>query len=125
MARMKETGVNHWRTITIELVRALGVLALVFLCFVHAPAPVSAAPGFDYASVTSASFCGAPDDPGSPGHAPCHACRIFTGLDLPPAPCSAQPAYQAVLAIAYADAPATPDVVALLSRANPRGPPSA
>lgn len=65
-----------------ETMRALVVLALVFLNFAHQPA--MAASAHDVMTVVaSQSFCGAPiaDDQ---GHAPCHACRIGSGADLPP-----------------------------------------
>lgn len=74
-----------------ELVRALCVLALVFLNFAHQTAV--AAPTADDAMqvIASQSFCGDPvsDDD---DRAPCQACRIGAGADLPPVaalPCPA------------------------------------
>jgi hypothetical protein len=68
----------------LEIVRALCVLALIFLSFGHAPQVAA-----DQASAVTAfgalSMCG--DLPGDAlGHAPCHACRIGAGADLPPPP---------------------------------------
>lgn len=65
-----------------ETMRALVVLALIFLNFAHQPA-IAASPGDVMTLVASQSFCGAPlaDDE---EHAPCHACRIGAGADLPP-----------------------------------------
>lgn len=64
-----------------ELLRAIVVLALIFLSFAHAPV-VAAAPGPDTLTATlDMSYCGdLPDDPRA--HAPCHACRIGGGADL-------------------------------------------
>jgi hypothetical protein len=84
-----ESGMSGTRTLA-EVVRALSVLALLFLNFAHQPA-FAAQSGEDVLSaIIGQSFCGAPvaDDD---GHAPCHACRIGGGADLPPAvelPCS-------------------------------------
>jgi hypothetical protein len=77
-----ESGMTGQRTM-METVRALLVLALLFLNFAHQPA-IALAPDHDVMSaVASQSFCGEPiADKG--GHAPCHACRIGSGADLPP-----------------------------------------
>lgn len=66
-----------------ETMRALLVLALVFLNFAHQPA-IALSSSHDVMSVVaSQSFCGEPiADDGE--HAPCHACRIGAGADLPP-----------------------------------------
>lgn len=70
-----------------ETVRALGVVALVFLNFGHAPMAVGAEL---VASSYGASFCGGPVDPvDAPGHsdsAPCEVCLLGSGMDLPPPP---------------------------------------
>lgn len=69
-----------------EVVRALGVLALVFLNFGHAPMAAAAGPP---ASAWTASWCGAPVSPDAPADsaaAQCDVCLIGSGLDLPPAP---------------------------------------
>jgi hypothetical protein len=66
-----------------EMLRALLVLALVFLNFAHQPAFAAPSAGDVMTVVASQSFCGTPiaDDDGP---APCHACRIGGGADLPP-----------------------------------------
>jgi hypothetical protein len=99
------------RHIAAELVRAFAVLALVFLSFGHQP---TGAVTYDHDVLTAAvtaSFCGdAPDDGKS--HAPCHACRIGGGADLPP-PCGglvhlptmAEPAFAELAAVAFVVAP--------------------
>ena len=108
------------RHIAMELVRALAVLALVFLSFGHQPA---AAVAHDHDVLTVAvtsSFCG--DSPVDTTHAPCHACRIGGGADLPPPceglvhlPLAAEPAFPELAAVAYFAAP--PDIP------DARGPP--
>jgi len=67
----------------LEVVRALCVVALVFLNFGHAPL----AAGSEYAfSPPANSFCGDPlDDPSEAKDHPCQACRIGAGMALPPA----------------------------------------
>ena len=76
-----------------ETLRALLVLALIFLNFAHQPAIAAPSAGDVMSVVASQSFCGTPiaDDE---GHAPCHACRIGGGADLPPVldlPCPPMP----------------------------------
>ena len=68
-----------------ELLRALCVLALLFLNFVHAPASAETRLGPLLTAASDAGFCGDPLD-GSSDHAPCHACRIGGGADLPSPP---------------------------------------
>lgn len=69
----------------VEVVRALAVLALVCLNFAHAPLAAASTAGDVFAPLAATSFCGSPaDDPAD--HAPCHACRIGGGADLPPLP---------------------------------------
>lgn len=66
-----------------ETMRALLVLALAFLNFAHQPA-MALPSGHDVMTlVASQSFCGEPVAHDN-GHAPCHACRIGSGADLPP-----------------------------------------
>jgi hypothetical protein len=85
-------GMGLARDIGGEIVKALAVLALVFLAFAHQPVAIQAADdGLSY-SVADLSFCGGAPDDGSGGHSPCHACRAGIA-DLPPAPCVAEPAY--------------------------------
>ena len=79
--------------IAAETLRALLVLALIFLNFAHQPAMAAPSAGDLMSVVASQSFCGTPiaDDN---GHAPCHACRIGGGADLPPVlelPCPPMP----------------------------------
>ena len=78
------------RNMGVEGLRALLVLALIFLSFAHAPA-VASAPGPDTLTATlDMSYCGdLPDDPRA--HAPCHACRIGGGADLVPPSAIAAP----------------------------------
>jgi hypothetical protein len=96
-ARDRETdeeseGMSLARDIGGEIVKALAVLALVFLAFAHQPVAVQAADdGFSY-SVADLSFCGGSPDNEGAGHSPCHACRAGVA-DLPPAPCENEPAY--------------------------------
>lgn len=70
-----------------ETVRALGVVALIFLNFGHASMAVGAEL---VASSYGASFCGGPVDPvDAPSHsdsAPCEVCLLGSGMDLPPPP---------------------------------------
>lgn len=75
-----------------DLVRALLVLALVFFNFAHVPASerTAYAAGLTaYLLPASAAVldCGGSRD--DIDHAPCHACRIGGGADLPPIPCAA------------------------------------
>lgn len=77
----------------VETLRALLVLALIFLNFAHQPAIATPSAGDVMSVAASQSFCGTPiaDDQ---GHAPCHACRIGGGADLPPVlelPCPPMP----------------------------------
>lgn len=74
------------RNMAIEGVRALLVLALIFLSFAHTPVALASAGPDTLTAALDMSYCGdVPDDPQA--HAPCHACRIGGGADLPP-PCT-------------------------------------
>jgi len=106
-----------------DIARALVVLALVFLSYAHQPVGVSQALEHDVlTAAVSASFCGdAPED--GKAHAPCHACRIGGGADLPPPceglvhlPMAAEPAFPERAAVAFVVAP--PDIP------DARGPPA-
>lgn len=115
MLTARQTGV--------EVLRALVVLALLFLSFAHNPAS-AATPGPD--TLTAAldlSYCGdLPDDPRA--HAPCHACRIGGGADLPPSAAIALPV--AVIAgVAYGAMPVLAPPAAPARAFNARGPPLA
>lgn len=103
-----------------EVIRALAVLALVFFNFAHAP--MAAGAPADPAWTAFDSFCGDAPDGGDSGPAPCHACRIGGGADLPaPAGCT-----ETVRTAVVLPSPRTPPPVAPGSaRAWPaaRGPP--
>ena len=72
---------SNARHIAVDLMRALGVLALIFLSFGHLPG--AAAGGSDILTVAvNQSFCGDLPDTDR-AHAPCHACRVDAAL-LPP-----------------------------------------
>lgn len=110
-------------TIVRDIARALVVLALVFLSYAHQPINVAHAASHDVLTVAvTADFCGDPSDHGSP-HAPCHACRIGGGADLPPLPCgglihlpkAVEPVFPQRAAAAFVVAP--PDIP------EARGPP--
>lgn len=106
------------RQIVLEVVRALCVLGLVFLNFGH----VAAFAGDHRASAAASSYCVDPGD-GVPDHAPCHACRIGQGADLPPPPAHPcrDPATTAVVFDAAAPVlPASPTWGFPLSRGPPR-----
>jgi len=108
------------RHIAAELVRAFVVLALVFLSFGHQPA-AAIPPGHDLlTAAVTANFCG--DSPADTTHAPCHACRIGGGADLPPPcgglihlPTAVEPVFPERAAAAYVVTP--PDIP------EARGPP--
>lgn len=110
------------RTVT-EILRALCVLALLFLNFAHQPAFALQAGGDVLGVAASQSFCGAPlsDDK---GHVPCHACRIGSGADLPPA--TALPVPLCVVAeTSYGALAALPVAPRLPGAQSARGPPAA
>lgn len=75
------------RDIIGELAHALGVLAIVFLAFVHQPPPAAAQQvALDDVLTATAdlSYCGEmPMGEDSKAHSPCHACRVL-GAALPP-----------------------------------------
>lgn len=102
-----------------ETLAALLVVALTFLNFGHSPA----AAGNDL-EVRPGSWCGDPLLPGSPDHPPCHACRIGSGADLPPASSCAETVWFVATAVAY-DAPDMSIGPPIRARpAQPRGPPN-
>lgn len=108
------------RIVARETLLALLVLALAFLNFGH----VSISQGGEYRPVPDA-WCGDPLLPDSPDHSPCHACRIGSGADLPPAPGDIVPAVFGVAAVAYAARSLDGADLPLLLSAEPRGPPAA
>lgn len=81
------------RSIAMEMVRALCVLAVVFLNFAHqAPVLAKSPPTELLAVASSLSFCGDGEAlPDSKGHAPCHACRLGAAADLPVVPVPGAP----------------------------------
>ena len=88
---LNRTAMVATRSVMAEVVRALAVLALVFLSFAGSPAV--AAHG-DHYTPAGYDFCGTP--PGNPvDHAPCHACRA-SPVVLPTAPAEAGPAFAVV-----------------------------
>lgn len=110
------------RDIAKEAVKALAVLALVFLSFAHQPVQVPTGDdGFSFA-VSDLSYCGAVDGDAG-GHAPCHACRVSLA-DLPPPPCVAEPAYLAFATLDYAPADSVAFAQPGYTLRNPRAPPA-
>jgi hypothetical protein len=102
-----------------EALLALLVVALVFLNFGHVA--VQASGELHY---TAESWCGAPAAPDSPAHAPCHACRIGQGADLPP-PCGvAEPVLFATTPVVYAAPALDPPAPQTIRPALARGPPA-
>ena len=111
-------------TIVRDIARALVVLALVFLSYAHQPINVAHALGDDVLTVAvTADFCGDASDDGK-AHAPCHACRIGGGADLPPLPCAGIEAPIAVASVTYFGATVRLPTVAAYGSARPRAPPA-
>lgn len=77
---------SYWMPRLGEGVRALVVLALVFLNFGHAPLAAAA----DLVPAWAVATCGAPVADGGPAQAPvahqCDVCLLGAGFGLPPAP---------------------------------------
>ena len=108
----------------IELLRACVVLALVFLSFAHTP--VATAPGSHdvLGAAVDMSWCGdAPDDDGA-AHAPCHACRLGAGADLPP-PCDIALPLPVVADLHYGAVPMLGLPGVPVAHFSARGPPAA
>ena len=103
-----------------ETLLALIVLALAFLNFGHSSISI----GGEFRLVPDA-WCGDPLLPNSPDHSPCHACRIGSGADLPPAPARAAPVVFAVSLVVYAAPLLIDEAVAHRFFASPRAPPIA
>lgn len=114
-----EMGHIRNRPMLRETLLALLVVALTFLNFGH----VSVTASGDF-RVTPDSWCGSPLLPDSPEHSPCHACRIGSGADLPPAPACVEPVVFAFAPVAYVASNATPDLPLAVRPAQPRGPPA-
>ncbi len=109
--------------------RALCVLALVFLSFGHqamafGPADQPSERKIVLADGTVPIFCGQSGPQGDPGkHDPCPVYSIGAGFDLPAPPGDGVPAFVALSYIAYGPAPVAPVPPALVVSAQPRGPP--
>jgi hypothetical protein len=112
------TGGRRW-TYAREIILAAVVVALTFLNYGHVA--VSASGDF---RATPDSWCGDPLAPGSAEHAPCHACRIGNGADLPPPPACIEPVTFVALPVAFFAPLATIDLPVRARPAQPRGPPS-
>lgn len=112
------TGGNRWAYVRETLLAAL-VVALVFLNYGH----VSVTASGDFRVVPD-SWCGDPLLPDSPEHSPCHACRIGSGADLPPAPACIEPVDFVAVPVAYAAPSVTPQRPLQMRPALPRGPPA-
>jgi hypothetical protein len=105
-----------------EMLLAALVLALGFLSFSHS---AIALPGSAETAQAYASFCGDPSLPADAGDAPCHACRIGSGADLPPAPlCDLPVRFAEALDSFAADLPGLVTSPLLLT-GSPRAPPLA
>ena len=101
--------------------KALAVLALVCLSLAHQPAFAISA---DHAAVdvaVSSSYCG--DGPVDTSHAPCHACRIGGGADLPP-PCGGLVHLPSVVEPAFPELAAAAFALPLPDIPAARGPPA-
>lgn len=105
-----------------EAIKALAVLALVFLSFAHQPVAVAQADDGPQWAVSDLSYCGGAPD-GEAGHLPCHACRAGVA-DLPPAPSMAEPAYVAFAETGFALVDDFMVGQRGFSPANPRAPPA-
>ncbi len=107
----------------LEVLRALCVLALIFLSFGHAPVTAAASGSGVLTAALDMSYCGdLPDDPRA--HAPCHACRIGGSADLPP-PCSFATPIAVVATVAYGATPVLVEPATSSSPFDARGPPFA
>ena len=110
------------RLIWHETLLALLVLSLSFVNFGHTNAVLAAG---GRVVITTTSFCGNPFLPAAGDHAPCPACAIGAGADLPPAPCMVAPVAFAVTPVAYAEPVRFTEILPALTAARPRAPPLA
>jgi hypothetical protein len=122
-AETETSRVTIARHIAADLIRALAVLALVFLSFGHQPAGATHLDHDVLSAAVTASYCGDATDDGTP-HAPCHACRIDGGADLPPLPCAGIEAPIAVASVAYFGATVRSPIATEHGSSRPRGPPA-
>ena len=115
MLTVRQTG--------IEVLRALCVLALIFLSFAHTPVTAVASSPAVLNAALDMSYCGdLPDDPKA--HAACHACRIGGSADLPP-PCNIALPVTVVADVAYGAMPSLSLPATPIHSFNARGPPIA
>lgn len=114
------------RGIAGEAIRALLVLALVFLNFGHASLASDWSAGGYVAAFDTAIPCG-PAQPGSPvlDTDPCPACRIASGIDLPPAPSGVVLAQARVATAGHDGGDTVPRRALFTSASGPRAPPTA
>lgn len=111
-----------------EVVRAVLVLALLCLNFASAAAAHDGSDGRSSVSSTQIAlqFCGDLGNPaGSSDHAPCHACRLFDGVDLPAPIVMAAPLPARVALVVYLPVLALTPAPLAFATARPRGPPLA
>lgn len=108
------------RIIGREMLLALLVLALAFLNFGH----VSMSSGGEYYRLAPDGWCGGPVLPHAPDHPPCHACRIGSGADLPPAPARLEPVRFVAFVIDYPALAERSVDVPTLDAPSARGPPA-
>jgi hypothetical protein len=116
--RAMSTDGRRWAYVR-EFIFATVVIALTFLNYGHVA--ISASGDF---RVTPDSWCGDPVAPGSADHAPCNACRIGHGADIPQPPGAITPVTFRAVLVAYVQPFATIDVSSKARPAQPRGPPS-
>jgi hypothetical protein len=73
------------RAAIVEMVRAALLLALLALPLVsHAAPALERGPDGHWTAAAAQPLCGGGLAGDGDSHAPCHACRLFAGLDLPP-----------------------------------------
>lgn len=106
----------------IETLRALLVLALVFLSFAHAPVAAAAPTGDVLTATVDMSWCGDSPVGDAAAHAPCHACRLGAAADLPP-PCNVPLCLGEVADVHYGALPVLHLPARPLGTATARGPP--
>jgi len=110
------------RQIGSDIARALVVLALVFLSFAHLPPAVASPADAAFTVAVTDSFCGDKSDSGLP-HAPCHACRLGAGADVPP-PSDMPVMLRTVADVHYGALPVLHLPAEPLGTASARGPPA-
>lgn len=111
------------RNMGIEVLRAAIVLALIFLSFAHTPVTAATTGPDVLTAALDLSYCGdLPDEPKS--HAPCHACRIGAGADLPQ-PCTLSLPATLVATVAYGAMPVLVRPATSIRPFDARGPPLA